>query len=366
MVNRRQGLQTAVALAGLALSGGVSRAQSRPAVVSLSEQRSRFLVEVAVDGTSGYRFVLDTGATAHFISTRLVDQLRLPRIEERTVRGAGGPGRDTVVGIARFNVGGVEMGRSRAVAWAPERLEDHDGLVGYPFLFPRAVIALREGRISLGAADAAAALTPVRAEVTRSQALLLGGVAGADGRFVFDTGSQACTISPAYHARIRDTEAYRGAVKLVYRDAEGEARTTAFRPARMSFGDFAVADPIVRVGEADGREGVFHGVDGLLGVSLLRPYSWAVDQAAGTLSVGGEAPQRLGWYGSGMRVAQAGGRSYVSAVADHGPAFEAGVRPGQGVVSLSAAPSDVPGLQVVELLDRGVRRLVELETRALL
>ncbi len=361
MQNRRQVLGSGAALAGLALAHGQARGQApggaTPAIVSLSEQRSRFLVEVGVDGSGGYRFVLDTGASTHFISTRLVRALALPRVDERMVRGHAGRNRDTVVGITRLNVGGLEMGPSRAIAWGPERLGNHDGLIGYPFLYPRAVVALGASRISIGAADTAMTLVPVRAEVMRNQALLLGGIPQADGRFVFDTGAQACTISDTYYARVRDTAAYRGAVLLAYRDAEGATRVTAFRPAEMRFGDFVMTHPVVRIGQAADRDGLFHGVDGLLGVSLLRPYTWAIDQAAGTLMAGGTPPAPVAYEGSGLRLSRADGT--ITAIADGSPAFEAGLRPGQQVLGLSQAP----GRQVLEL--PGQAR-VELEVRALL
>lgn len=359
MLNRRQVLGTGAGLAGLGLLHGRAMAQAgpgAPAVVSLSEQRSRFLVEVGVDGSSGYRFVLDTGASTHFISTRLVKALALPRVDERMVRGHAGRNRDAVVGIARLNVGGVEMGRSRAIAWGPDRLEDHDGLIGYPFLYPRAVITLGAGRISMGAADAATGLTPVRAQVMRNQTLLLGGMAGMDGRFVFDTGAQACTVSDVYHARVRDTAAYKDAAQLVYRNAKGEMQVTAFRPPELRFGDFVMTSPVVRIGQAAEREGVFHGIDGLMGVSLLRPYTWAIDQMAGTLRAGGTAPPPMAYEGSGLRLSRTDG--IVAAVADGSSAQEAGLRPGQRVLGLTQQR----GMQRV-MLPEGE---VELAVRALL
>lgn len=366
MLNRRQGLQAAAALAALGLSCRAARAGTAGAVVALAEQRSRFLVNVEIDGAAGYRFVLDTGATAHFISTRLVDTLRLPPLEERMVRGFQGRNRDTVVGLARFNVGGVEIGRSRAVAWAPERLDGHDGLIGYPFLLPRAVVALAEGRISLGAVDAPRDLAPVRAEVLPNQALLLGGMAGADGRFVFDTGSQACTISSAYYDRIKGSEAYKAAAKLVYRAADGSTRIAAFRPAQMRFGDLALAQPVVRVAAPGARDAMFHEIDGLFGVDLLRQYTWVIDQAAGSLQAGAPAPLRLGYFGAGLSIALQDGVARISAVVDDGPAFEAGVRPGQRVLSLMGGADGGPGPRRLVLLDRGGPRAVELQARALL
>lgn len=362
MLNRRRLIGSAAALAGAAgpgvWSGAWAQGAAAPStVVPLSEQRSRFLLEVGVDGAGGYRFVLDTGASAHFISTRLVRDLRLPRLEERMVRGHEGQSRDTVVGIARFNVGGVDLGKSRAIAWSPERLDDHDGLIGYPFLYPRATLALGAGRIDLGSPDPAIALTPVRADVARNQALLLGGVEGAEGRFVMDTGVQACTVSDTYHERIKATAAYKGAVMLVYRDGAGALQVTAFRPAQLRFGDFSITNPVVRIGQAADRDGLFHDVDGLAGVNLLRPYTWAIDQQAGKLSAGGGPPPGpTALEGTGLRLARDG---TVTGIALGSPAEEAGLRHGSKVTALV----EEPGLQRIAFADGG---RVELPIRALL
>jgi hypothetical protein len=377
MLDRRQALKAAAALAVLGAPGR-GRADAS-AVVALSEQRYRYLVDVALNRGAGFRFVLDTGATTHFVSSRVARQLDLPQIDVRTVRGFAGPNRDPVVRAERLRVGGLDLGPAQLVEWPAERLDQFDGLIGYPFLAPRAVVSLGASRIALGPPEAAAPFAPVRAEVTRAQTMLIGGLAGAEGRFVFDTGSRAFTISPGYHDRIAGLAAYKAAVKLVYRMQDGSSRTAAFRPTAISFGDFAIADPVIGIGQRDGREGVFHEADGLFGVNLLRPYAWAVDQAAGTLKVSGVAPASQPLFGSGLQLRPEGDGARVVGVQEGGPAHEAGVRPGQWVRSLAeapparwgrgfreaVAPTDRASEQALELVDRGVRRRVRYLTREL-
>jgi predicted aspartyl protease len=275
-------LKAAVALAGLAVIRQSARAAA-PAVVALSEQRSRFMVEVAINGQAGYRFVLDTGASTHFISARLVEQLGLPEVDRRMIKGYDGRLRESVVGL-HLNVGGVALGRTEAVVWPPERLEQHDGLIGYPFLFPNAVLNLSAGEVSLGA-PAPAAMVPVEAEVMRNQTLLIGGVGGVTGRFVFDTGAQACTISPAYLRRIAETDAFQTAPKSRRRTTDGEP-VVAFRPDEIAFGAFRMANPTIEAASSERGGSVFDGIDGLFGVSLIRPYTWALDQTRRSLRAG--------------------------------------------------------------------------------
>ncbi len=125
----------------------------------------------------------------------------------------------------------------------------------------------------------------------------------------------------------------------------------------MRFGDFAMTNPVVRIGRAADGDGVFHGIDGLFGVNLLRPYTWDIDQAAGTLMAGGVAPAPMAYEGSGLRLSRTDGT--ITAIADGSPAFEAGLRPGQRVLSLA----EVGKRQVLKLPGRA---RLELEVRALL
>ncbi len=378
MLNRREGLKAALALIGVAASRRAMAAPG-PAVVPVAEHRNRFFLDVGVNRGAGYRFVLDTGTNTHIISTRLVEQLRLPKVDRRMVRGYEGVNQESVVGIQRLTVGGVDLGRANAVVWGANRLEDHDGLIGYPFLYPDAVLDLAAGRIALGAGPPADSVE-VAAEVGRDQTVLLGGVPGAEGRFVFDTGSQFLTISSGYHHRVSTSEAYRAAAKLVYRAADGSTRTGAFRPDGLAFGELRIRKPVVRIGAADGSEGVFLDVDGLFGVNVIRPYIWALDQAGGGLEAAPGGPEQLGYYGSGLALSTAGGTATISAVVENGPAHEAGVRPGQPVLALGGWPpadwdrsflrahalQDGPGALVLEIIDRGERRTVELASRRLL
>ena len=335
-------------------------------MVPLAEQRGRYLVDVEINGTGGFRFVLDTGATTHFISTRAAQQLGLKQVEQRSVQGFDGLKHTEVVQIASLVVGGAPMGPARAITWAPDQIEDHDGLIGYPFLYPDAVIDLGDLQVRLRG-DRLPAATEVQARVMRDQTLLMGGFDGAQGRFLFDTGSQTCTISAGYHDRVAATPAYASAAKLVFRNADGASHVAAFRPAEIAFGDFRIPQPIVRVGQADDdRAGVFLGVDALFGVSLIRPFAWAIDQAKATLSAVGEPPKQVGWYGSGLRVQTDGPLARVAAVQEGGPAHEAGIRPGQRVIDFRPAPSDRPSLQVIELVHRGERRTVAFHTRELI
>jgi predicted aspartyl protease len=283
---RREGLLALAA--GLVRPGAVRAADAATVEVGLNEARSRFFLEVAINGQAGFRFVLDTGASAHFVSQRVADQLALLAPTSRFARGFDGRNRVAVAQMGALRVGGVELGRSEAAIWPDQRVSGFDGLIGYPYLAPRAVIDLKAQRLSLGSRGDGPGLQ-VRAEVDSRSAVLIGGMPGVEGRFAFDTGAQAFTISRRYHERLQGTPAYRDAAKVTLNTAGGPERLLGFRPAVMTFGDFAIARPAVIVAPDDDRQGAFEWIDGLIGVSLLRRYVWAIDPAEGRLRVLGEA-----------------------------------------------------------------------------
>jgi hypothetical protein len=287
-LNRRQWLGGAAALGGCLALGDAFAAEG-PVDIPLLEERDRFLVEVGVNAGRGYRFVLDTGATSHFISAAIVAQLKLPSVDARTVGSYGGRAVRDVVEMERFDVGGVPMGAARAIAWGVDALEGRDGLIGYPILQPRAVIDLAARRLRLGAAAPDEALL-VPAEVTLSQTVLIGGLPGLEGRFVFDTGAQGCVISPAYYERVRASAAFREGLVVVTTDPQDRRRDLGFRAPALEFGPLTLRDANVRIADAQASQTMFGGVDGLFGAAYIRRFVWSLDRERRTLHVSRTRP----------------------------------------------------------------------------
>jgi hypothetical protein len=323
LLDRRE---TLAALGASLALGGPGRAQTAPVDLPLTEARARFFLPVTANGGDELSFVLDTGSPSHIISQSVADRLGLRVIARSRLRAFDGGGESPVVRADRFAVGGVELGPTSLVVWPDARIEGHAGLIGYPLLAEGAVLALAERKLSIRMPWGAPG-TAVKADVRRTGATLLGGLAGAEGRFAFDTGAQELTISQAYHQRILTNPAYLEAPKLQVRgpaDNPAVGRILAFRPKALQFGDLVCTDPLVRIAQPDGREGVLAGVDGLVGVALLRRYVWGVEP--GRLIVLAEAPTLRAPggrpLGAPLAIPPQGGVSPVDGVTFGAPVFE--------------------------------------------
>lgn len=280
MIDRRQLIISAAALAA-AGSGQPARAQG--AEIALVESAGRFLVDVRLNGGRPYRFVLDSGASTHFVSSAIADSLRLPRIEYRNIQSFGGRTREAIVALRRLQVGGVELADTRAVAWNAAAMEGHDGLVGYPIFGSRALLDLAAGRLILDVPEPPAEAVEVDALVSDGETLLVGGAPEADGRFVFDTGSARCVISRSYFARLRETGAYSQAKQIIQMSGDGRSRLVGLRLPELRFGRLVLDNPFVLIADEQASPAMFHQVDGLLGVELIRRCAWTLDRRARSL-----------------------------------------------------------------------------------
>jgi predicted aspartyl protease len=280
MPNRRDLLIGCAALASLVAPG---RSGAAGAQITLLEQRGRYLTQVRLNGGAPYRFVLDTGSSTHFISSAIAARLRLPTVDVTSIRSFGGRSTETIVALNRLDVGGVAVGDTRAVAWDAAAMEGHDGLVGYPILGQRALLDLAARRLNLVAPRPASDAVEVDARVSANETLLIGGVDGAEGRFVFDTGSAQCVISRPYLARLRETDAFAQAEQVINATAQGRTRLLGLRLPELRFGGLVLDRPFVRIADPDASPEMFHQVDALLGAELLRRCAWTLDRGRRTL-----------------------------------------------------------------------------------
>lgn len=284
MLDRRT-LLTGIAASGATLAGGwETSAAAAGGEIALTERRGRFLVDVRLNGGQAYRFVLDTGSSTHFISSAIATTLRLPQVEFRNIRSFGGAKVEPIVSVQRFDVGGVLLTGARAVSWNPAAMEGHDGLVGYPILGGRACLDLGARRLSLNAPRPPADAVQVDAIVSGAETVLRGGVDGAAGRFVFDTGSARCVVSRDYVRRLRETEAFARADQIVTVNERGvRSGLTGLQLPELRFGDLVLDRPFVEIADPAASPEIFRNADALLGAELIGRCAWTIDRAARTL-----------------------------------------------------------------------------------
>lgn len=100
-----------------------------PAVPLLKGAGSSVLVEVVVNGTGPYPFVVDTGSTHTAVTATFAERLRLPRVAKTALQTAAGSRWTPVVQVDALRVGPVELIAVAATELPPNRL-DAEGVAG--------------------------------------------------------------------------------------------------------------------------------------------------------------------------------------------------------------------------------------------
>ena len=90
------------------------------------------LVDVMVNGSGPYRFLLDTGSNRSAVSTRVAAALRLPAVARTEVVTAGGTTSAIVVRLSSIALGPVI--RKEVLATAIDAPQAADGLIGQDVL----------------------------------------------------------------------------------------------------------------------------------------------------------------------------------------------------------------------------------------
>lgn len=335
-----------LSLLGCGSSGGPEPAATSdsPAVLAMESDGPHVSVVVNINGRP-LSMLLDTGADQNTLTPRAVQALGLtPSAEAVPSSGASGStGLVSWVSLDEVDAQGAVLRNSVAYVVPVPAEFRYDGILGSAF-FKRFTPSFDYAtqRLTLVAAERFAAptgITPLPMQVLASgKVLVQATVAGQTGWFSIDTGaSNALTLFTPTVERL----ALRHTVQPLLRMATGLSTSgVAYgdigRLPQLQLGPWRFDQVLAELSLA--RDGLF-GSDawmGNLGGELWRRFTVTTDLAGGRLYLQPNAALAQPFAGprSGLAAQQLNGQLMVIDVLPGGPAAQAGVRPGDAVVTL--------------------------------
>jgi predicted aspartyl protease len=329
---------------------------------------------VRVNGAGPFDFLVDTGSIFDVVDTERASELRISSTGDRAAGGAGEATMttSTATGV-RLGVADLEL-EPQNVEVAPidaavGRLEGRrlDGLLGYDF-FSRFPVELdyASGTLATGREPRGneVGLRLVRRHPFVRVAFQLGG-RRFEQDFVVDTGFRSGLVlaSPFVRAANLPELAGRTIEATTGTGIGGPTIERVGRAARVELGPFVLEDVIVNLSEARAGTLADPGFGGILGTEILRRFTATFDYPGSRLFL---EPNTS--YGepfefdlSGLFLTAGDGIEVLSVV-ERSPAAEAGIRPGDRVLTgmpldqLRLALRTRPGVEHTLELDRGGRR----------
>ena len=351
----------------LALAACVAPASARAAtatVVPMTLANNHVYVDVEIDGTGPYHFVIDSGAPFGLLDRELARRLGLTVRDAGTIGGVGdaapAAGRATVTSLS---VGGRAL-RDRSFVVTPLRDtigraegREIDGILGSDLLRESVVtIDYARGLVTLDAdvdAERRAGASVVRLDASADLPQIACRVANVAGTCTVDTGSRlSATIPASFVARHPDVAPARATEPGIDGYGIGGAATGRIgRLASLAFGGFDLRDVICDYSAQ--KTGAFANprIAANLGGGVWRRFALTFDLPHGELALRPTAafgePERFDR--SGLFVgADARDAIVVLDVRPGTPAAEVGLAPGDTLVArdgTSLGAHDLPDLR---------------------
>jgi predicted aspartyl protease len=184
------------------------------------ERRTRLFVDVKVNGTGPFSFLVDSGADRSVVGTGLAERLALPAEDNVMLRSMAGASEVRTVFLDTLTLGASEIGPIKAPA-LPERFIGADGIIGIDALadqrmlldFDNRRVTIQDSRV---APVSEAGEIVVTARRRKGQLILTqASLDGTNTYAVIDTGSEISMGNSAMLARLT-----RGRRRPVMQDIE--------------------------------------------------------------------------------------------------------------------------------------------------
>ena len=340
---------------------------------------NRIYLAVSGPGFGPRPFLLDTGAQLTHFTQELVAAAGLRTSGRVGITGTGaGRIRGTYVARTALRIGSLELPVSRGIAAPADELfgpvysgsgRRFDGVVGFDLFAAYAVEIDYAGRqlrlYPRGSGPARGEAVPIRLIDRKPyfEAQLAIGGAAIPARLHLDTGFGGTLSLNGRFVEARGLLARVGpTLASTMRGVGGASEARLARIDGLSFGPVEVRRPIVSLALTQGA-GVRSDSSGRIGGELLRRYSVTIDYASRTVrfAPGDGIGQPFETDMSGLSLLEpAEGHVVVAAVAETGPAGEAGVRRDDRLIAVDGRPVAELSLEAIRARlreENAVRRL---------
>lgn len=334
--------------------------------------RNFVFVQARVNNSQPLWFILDTGASASVINTRVAERLGLRATRAERLAGTGGAVKVGMIAGVTFALPGVEVfnqtvGSIPLDDLAPFAGRAIGGILGYDFIKEFAVVIdydaktinLYEpaGYVYKGAGE----VVPVgfsNNKPTVKAALILSGHEPFEGTFEIDTGSDEVMLVNAPFVEAHRLNELVSDFRLGNSGGVGGmVRSQTGRVAGVRLGRFTLDRPLVTLSQARAGGHATSDYDGVLGGELFRRFTLILDYRRRRIILEPNAhlndPVETDM--SGLEFGSEGDdfRQYVvNEVIEHSPAAEAGVREEDVLDAVDGRPASELTLEQVRALLR--------------
>lgn len=333
-------------------------------------------VEVRVNGSGPYDFILDTGALASVISPHVVAELKLATLDGGVAQGAGGRVESARVPNVTLELGGIRMQGLQPGSFPMTSIENSvgrriDGIVGaelfhayvveIDYLGSEILLHEREGFSAKGRGKGLPLHFYDNHPYVRAGVTLPGG-RKLEGEFVLDSGSSfPLILLPSFIEEHELRGSLPPTISTFARGVGGEVPLPVGRAAALRLGEATIASPVT----AFPQSGMFghDGKAGNIGGAILRRFRVTFDYGRKRVyfqpNERFDQPYEFDMSGLAL-VTEGPGFSVrrVQRVLPSSPAAEAGLAAGDEIVAFDGRPAaEVPLATIRETLRQHGRRI---------
>lgn len=333
------------------LATALQTKKESPATVRLDELGA---VSTMIDGHGPYHFLLDTGASITVITPQLAQRIGLSGGRSQRVTGGGGSMQVQRLFLGDIRVGNAEVHHVAAVIipLPPDvtyqgEYGTIDGVIGYSFLSHFAVTIDNKANTATfspaGSYHAPAGANSVSADLGDGTPVVTASIDGVRGTFKLDTGdSGTLTLTTPFAAAHRSELHYSEAQPVLTEGVGGIDQALDVRLHSFTLGGATFPNVITTLSLT--TTGVFGNgttLAGNVGDNILSYFVFTIDYPHRRVDFTPEtniAPYQPYKHPGFAPTRQADGTFRVIAVVPHSPAYKAGLRTGDVLLTLNGDP----------------------------